>query len=80
MAKKFLNLIEQITSKINSGLQTGGLVKLASDYKLIESIEDLEDDTLYVEMFPDSSNERSELLKEVNKQKNSFVLKMWETS
>ena len=33
MAKKFLNLIEQITSKINSGLQTGGLVKLASDYK-----------------------------------------------
>ena len=31
--KKFLNLIEQITSKINSGLQTGGLVKLASDYK-----------------------------------------------
>ena len=33
MAKKFLNLIEQITSKINSGLQTGGLVKLVSDYK-----------------------------------------------
>ena len=33
MAKKFLNLIEQITSKINSGLQTGGLVKLSSDYK-----------------------------------------------
>ena len=33
MAKKFLNLIEQITSKMNSGFQTGGLVKLASDYK-----------------------------------------------
>jgi len=33
MAYKFLNLIEQITSKINSGLQTGQLVKLASDYK-----------------------------------------------
>ena len=33
MANKFLNLIEQITSKINSGLQTGQLVKLASDYK-----------------------------------------------
>ena len=55
-------------------------MKLASDYKLIESIEDLEEDTLYVEMFPDSSNERLELLKEVKKQKNSFVLKMWETS
>jgi hypothetical protein len=33
MANKFLKLIEQITSKINSGLQTGQLVKLASDYK-----------------------------------------------
>ena len=33
MAKKFLNLIEQITGKINSGLQTGGLVKLSSDFK-----------------------------------------------
>ena len=33
MADKFLRLIEQITDKINSGLQTGGLVKLVSDYK-----------------------------------------------
>ena len=33
MADKFLRLIEQITDKINSGLQPGGLVKLASDYK-----------------------------------------------
>ena len=33
MADKFLRLIEQITDKINSGLQPGGLVKLSSDYK-----------------------------------------------
>tara|TARA_A100000172_G_scaffold3619_1_gene2217 strand:- start:32722 stop:33303 length:582 start_codon:yes stop_codon:yes gene_type:complete len=33
MAKKFLNLIEQISAKMNSGFQTGGLVKLASNYK-----------------------------------------------
>jgi len=33
MAKKFLNLIENIQKKMNSGFTTGGLVKLASDYK-----------------------------------------------
>ena len=33
MADKFLKLIEQITDKINSGLQPGGLVKLTGDYK-----------------------------------------------
>lgn len=33
MADKFLKLIEQITDKINSGLQPGGLVKLVSGYK-----------------------------------------------
>ncbi len=33
MAKKFLNLIENIQKYMNSGFTTGGLVKLASDYK-----------------------------------------------
>ena len=33
MAKKFLNLIENIQKQMNSGFTTGGLVKLASDYK-----------------------------------------------
>ena len=33
MKRKFLKLIEQITDKMNSGFQPGGLVKLASDYK-----------------------------------------------
>ena len=55
-------------------------MKLSSEYKLLESLDDLEEDTLYVEMFPDSSNERLEMLKEVNKRKNSHVVKMWETS
>jgi len=33
MAKKFLNLIENIQKQMNSGFTTGGLVKLASNYK-----------------------------------------------
>jgi hypothetical protein len=33
MKRKFLKLIEQITDKMNSSFQPGGLVKLASDYK-----------------------------------------------
>jgi len=33
MKRKFLKLIEQITDKMNSGFQPGGLVKLASNYK-----------------------------------------------
>lgn len=41
MALKFLKLIEQITDKINSGLQPGGLVKLASDYKSKEGYKTL---------------------------------------
>ena len=75
-----LKIYDRLANKFQNTFILDSKVKLASDYKLIESIEDLEEDTLYVEMFPDSSNERLELLKEVNKQKNSFVLKMWETS
>ncbi len=33
MAKKFLNLIENIQKQMNSGFTTGGLVKIASNYK-----------------------------------------------
>ena len=75
-----LKIYDRLANKFQNTFILDLKVKLASDYKLIESIEDLEEDTLYVEMFPDSSNERLELLKEVNKQKNSFVLKIWETS
>jgi|TARA_B100002052_G_scaffold46718_1_gene39571 UDPglucose 6-dehydrogenase len=75
-----LKIYDRLANKFQNTFILDLKVKLASDYKLIESIEDLEEDTLYVEMFPDSSNERLELLKEVKKQKNSFVLKMWETS
>lgn len=55
-------------------------VKLSTDYKLLESFEDLEEDALYVEMFPETSKKRLELLEKINTLKNISVLKMWETS
>ena len=55
-------------------------IKLNKEYKLLSSIEDLEGDTLYVEMFPDSSDERLRLLEKINELSNSSVVKVWESS
>ena len=55
MADKFLRLIEQITDKINSGLQPGGLVTLASDYKSKEGYKNQnETQQKYIDDFFDS--------------------------
>ena len=43
-------------------------------------MEDLEDDALYVEMFPDSSDERLGLIEKINKLNNRSVIKIWESS
>ena len=75
-----LKIYDRLVNKFQNTFILDLNVKLASEYKLLESIEDLEEDTLYVEMFPDSSNERLELLKKVYKLKNNHVVKMWESS
>ena len=75
-----LKIYDRLVNKFQNTFILDLNVKLASEYKLLESIEDLEEDTLYVEMFPDSSNERLELLKKVYKLKNNHVIKMWESS
>tara|TARA_B100000989_G_scaffold264285_1_gene216626 strand:- start:927 stop:2138 length:1212 start_codon:yes stop_codon:yes gene_type:complete len=75
-----LKIYDRLVNKFQNTFILDFNVKLSSEYKLLESIEDLEEDTLYVEMFPDSSNERLELLKKVYKLKNNHVVKMWETS
>ena len=55
-------------------------IKLNKEYKLLSYIEDLEEDTLYVEMFPDSSDERLKILEKINELSNSSVVKVWESS
>ena len=75
-----IKIYDRLVNKFQNTFILDLNVKLASEYKLLESMEDLEEDTLYVEMFPDSSNERLELLKKVYKLKNNHVVKMWESS
>jgi len=55
-------------------------ISLPESYRVITSKNDLKDDSLYVEMFPDISEERNNLLNSIQNLKNSEVLRMWETS
>ena len=55
-------------------------ISLPESYRVITSKNDLKDDALYVEMFPDISEERKNLLNSIQNLKNSEVLRMWETS
>ena len=75
-----LKIYDRIVKKFENIFILDLNVKLNKEYKLLSSIEDLEKDTLYVEMFPDSSIERLELLEKINKLKNSSVVKIWESS
>ena len=55
-------------------------ISLPESYRVITSKNELKDDALYVEMFPDISEERKNLLNSILNLKNSEVLRMWETS
>ena len=55
-------------------------ISLPESYQVITSTNELKDDALYVEMFPDISEERENLLNSIQNLKNSEVLRMWETS
>ena len=56
MAKKFLNLIENIQKQMNSGFTTGGLVKLASNYKSKEGYKSQnEEQQIYIDDYFNSN-------------------------
>ena len=55
-------------------------VSLSNSFKVIDSLSDLKDNTLYVEMFPDTSQERDNIIDKINELKNSKVLRIWEIS
>ena len=75
-----LKIYDRIVKKFQNIFILDLNIKLNKEYKLLESIEDLEDNALYVEMFPDSSDERLGLIEKINKLSNSSVIKIWESS
>ena len=80
------DLRESPTLAIYDRLQNKGLnivifdknIRLNSDYSFIDKLDDLKDNCLYVEMFPDVSDERKILISKIQSLNNTFMLKMWE--
>ena len=80
------DLRDSPTLKIYDRIQNNGIdivifdknINLTEDYHSISSFEDLKDNCLYVEMFPDISEERKQLVSKINTFKNSYLFRMWE--
>ena len=80
------DLRESPTLAIYDRLQNNGLniaifdknIKLNSDYSFVAKLDDLKDNCLYVEMFPDVSDERKIQISKIKSLNNTFMLKMWE--
>ena len=53
-------------------------VNLGSEYMSISTIEDLKENCLYVEMFPDESEDREVLISNIESLENTLVFKMWD--
>ena len=55
-------------------------ISLSKSFKAIKSLSELKDNTLYVEMFPDSSQNRNNIVNTIDKLKNSKIFRIWEVS
>ena len=75
-----LKIYEKINKKYKNIWILEYEISLPESYRVITSKNELKEDALYVEMFPDISEERKNLLNSIQNLKNSEVLKMWETS
>ena len=80
------DLRDSPTLKIYDRIQNSGVsiiifdknIDLTEDHHSISSFDDLKDNCLYVEMFPDVSDERKILISKIKSLNNTFMLKMWE--
>ncbi|MEC8712838.1 MAG: hypothetical protein VXX35_00170, partial [Chloroflexota bacterium] len=75
-----LKIYEKINKKYKNIWILEYEISLPESYRVITSKNELKEDALYVEMFPDISEERKNLLNSIQNLKNSEVLRMWETS
>jgi len=55
-------------------------ISLSKSFKAIKSSSELKDNTLYVEMFPDSSQKRNNIVNTIDKLMNSKIFRIWEVS
>ena len=55
-------------------------IPLSKSFKAIKSLSELKDNTLYVEMFPDSSQNRNNIVNTIDKLVNSKIFRIWEIS
>ena len=55
-------------------------IPLSKSFKAIKSLSELKDNTLYVEMFPDSSQNRNNIVNTIDKLMNSKIFRIWEVS
>ena len=55
-------------------------ISLSKSFKAIKSLSELKDNTLYVEMFPDSSQKRNNIVNTIDKLMNSKIFRIWEVS
>ena len=55
-------------------------ISLSKSFKAIKSLSELKDNTLYVEMFPDSSQNRNNIVNTIDKLVNSKIFRIWEIS
>ena len=55
-------------------------ISLSKSFKAIKSLSELKDNTLYVEMFPDSSQNRNNLVNTIDNLTNSKIFRIWEVS
>ena len=55
-------------------------ISLSESFKAIKSLSELKDNTLYVEMIPDSSQNRNNIVNTIGKLINSKIFRIWEVS
>ena len=55
-------------------------VSLSKSFTAIKSLSELKDNSLYVEMFPDSSQNRNNIVNTIDKLINSKIFRIWEVS
>ena len=73
-----LKIYDKIKSKGINIIIFDKFINLNDEYLSISELDELKDNCLYVEMFPDLSKERKALLSQIESLNNIYLFKMWD--